>query len=60
MVKLGQIDYQIAEAVLTDFMDEVEKLMETSTLPETSSLAASYWEEGIMEYIERMVCDGKE
>jgi hypothetical protein len=60
MVKLGQIDYEIAEAVLTDFMDEVEKLMETSTLPETSSLAASYWEEGIMEYIERMVCDGKE
>jgi len=58
MVKLGQIDYEMAEAVLTDFMDEIEKLMETSTLPETSSLAASYWETTIYDYMEGMVCDG--
>ena len=58
MVKLGQIDYEMAEAVLIDFMDEIEKLIETSTLPETSDDAAVYWKEGIMEYIERMICDG--
>lgn len=58
MVKLGQIDYEMAEAVLSDYMDEIEKLMETSTLPETSVVAAYHWENGIMDYIKRMVCDG--
>jgi hypothetical protein len=59
MVKEGQIDYAMAEAVLTDYMDEIEKLMETSTLPETSVIAAYHFENGIQEYIERMVCHGQ-
>lgn len=59
MVKLGQIDYEIAEAVLTDYMDEVEKLMEESILPETSVVAAYHWENAIYDYMERMVCNGR-
>ncbi len=57
MVKLGKLPYEMAEAVLDDFLDEIEKLMEESDLPETSDIVASHWENTIYDYMERMICD---
>lgn len=58
MVKVGQISYEMAEAVLEDFLDEIERLMEESTLPETSVVASYHWENAICDYMERIVCNG--
>jgi hypothetical protein len=35
MVKLGEIEFEMAQAVLEDYMTEIERLIEKSTLPET-------------------------
>jgi len=41
-VKLGKIDFAIVDAVLTDWMDIIDELIEKSNLPETCELINWY------------------
>lgn len=53
MVKTGQIKYEMAEAVLDDFMSEIDRLMKQTSLPEEVDKA--YWNKWLLEYIEEEV-----
>jgi hypothetical protein len=54
-VKEGKIPYEIAESLLNDYIDHIERLMKISNLPETSAEAKCHFENGIKNYIERHV-----
>lgn len=50
MVKLGKIDFKMARAVLDDYMTEVNKMIETSTLPE--KVNKEMWNKWLLQTIE--------
>jgi hypothetical protein len=48
-VKLGEINFKMAQAVLEDYMNEIEKKMETSTLPET--IDKGVWKQWLAKFL---------
>lgn len=49
-VKYNKIDFKIAIAVLEDYMTEIEKMMETSNLPET--INKKVWDQWLVKLLE--------